>query len=108
MNVEDIALLCTGLSIQERERPVCTLYGNLKDNGERRLALCLVGKVFSTKLVNKNVFMGDMNKIWRVDGGLEIEQIKGNTFEFLFKSLKARQRILNSGPWSFDRVIIVF
>ncbi|KAK2649988.1 hypothetical protein Ddye_017477 [Dipteronia dyeriana] len=79
-----------------------------KIKGEQRPALCLIGKVFSIKLVNKNVFMEVINKIWRADGGVEIEQIKGNTFEFLFKSLKARQRILNGGPWSFDREIIVF
>ncbi|KAK3230768.1 hypothetical protein Dsin_002649 [Dipteronia sinensis] len=108
MNTEDIALLCKDLSIQEKERPVYTLDGNLKDNGVRRLELCLVGKVFSTKLVNKNVFKEVMNKIWRVDVGVGIEQIKGNTFEFLFKSLKARQRVLNGGPWSFDRAIIFF
>ncbi|KAK3211147.1 hypothetical protein Dsin_015853 [Dipteronia sinensis] len=108
MNAEDIALLCNGLSIHEKERPMCTLDENLKDNGELRLALCLVGKVFSTKLANKNVFKDVMNKIWRVDEGVGIEQIKGNTYEFLFKSLKARQRVLNGGPWSFERAIIVF
>ncbi|TXG57016.1 hypothetical protein EZV62_018329 [Acer yangbiense] len=108
MNAEDIALLCSGLSIQEKERQVLTLEGKLKDKGEQRLAFCLVGKVLSTKMVNKNVFIEVMNKIWSVEGGVEIDQIKGNTFEFLFKSLKARQRVLNGGPWSFDRVIIVF
>ena len=107
MDVEDITLLCSGLSIQEKERPIRTLDGILKDRGEQRLALCLVGKVLSTKLVNKNVFTGVMSKIWRVDGRVKIEQIKGNTFEFLFRSLKARQRVLNGGLWSFDRAIIV-
>ncbi|KAK1582191.1 hypothetical protein Q3G72_012621 [Acer saccharum] len=108
MNADDIASLCNGLSIHEKERPVCTLDGNLKDKGEQRLPLCLVGKVLTTKLVNKNVFIDVMNKIWRVEGGVEIDQIKGNTFEFLFKSLKDRQRVLSGGPWSFDRAILVF
>ena len=63
MNAEDIALLCSGLSIQEKEILVRTLDGILKDKGEQRLVLCLVGKVLSTKLVNKNVLTGVMNKI---------------------------------------------
>ncbi|TXG57706.1 hypothetical protein EZV62_015535 [Acer yangbiense] len=108
MNVEDIARLCGGFSIREKERPVRQLDSLLKDEGEQRLALCLVGKVLATKLVNRNVFIDVMNKIWRVEGGVEIEQVKSNIFKFGFKTLKDRQRILKGGLWSFDRAIIVF
>ncbi|KAK3210855.1 hypothetical protein Dsin_015561 [Dipteronia sinensis] len=108
MDVDDIATLCHGLSIKEKKKSVLTLDGNLKDKEVQRLELCLVGKVFSTKLVNRNAFMDVMNKIWRVERGVEIEQIKDNIFEFCFKTLKDRQRILKVCLWSFDKAIIVF
>ncbi|TXG57172.1 hypothetical protein EZV62_018485 [Acer yangbiense] len=60
------------------------------------------------KLVNKEVFMDVMNKIWRVNGGVEIEPIEGNIFAFYFKSKEDMQRILRGGPWNFDQAIIVF
>ncbi|KAK3192989.1 hypothetical protein Dsin_024299 [Dipteronia sinensis] len=108
MNADDIALMCDAISLKEKARPVCVLDTKLKDRGEKRLALCLVGKILTTKLVNRNVFVNVMNRIWRVDGGVEIEPIKGNIFAFFFKNAEDRQRVLNGGPWSFDRAIIVF
>ncbi|KAK3195392.1 hypothetical protein Dsin_026702 [Dipteronia sinensis] len=66
------------------------------------------GKILTTKLVNRNVFVEVMNRIWLVVGGVEIEPIKGNIFAFYFKNTEYRQMKLNRGPWSFDRAIIVF
>ncbi|KAK3212077.1 hypothetical protein Dsin_016783 [Dipteronia sinensis] len=108
MNADEIVKLYDALSIKEKERPVQTLDDRLKVLGKQRLALCLVGKILTNKLVNREVFMNVMNKIWKVDGGVEIEPIKGNIFAFYFKNLEGRQRILKGGPWSFDRAIIAF
>ncbi|KAK0578618.1 hypothetical protein LWI29_013252 [Acer saccharum] len=44
MQSEELAMLCSALSIKEKERPVGTLDSNLKEKGERLLSLCLVGK----------------------------------------------------------------
>ncbi|KAK1592694.1 hypothetical protein Q3G72_028842 [Acer saccharum] len=99
MNVNDIASLCNALSIGEKEMPATILDVNLKDRGEQRLALCLVGKVLASKVVNREAFVDVLKRIWRVNGGVEIEAIEDNIFEFQFKSLEARKRILSVGPW---------
>ena len=39
---------------------------------------------------------------------MEIKAIEDNIFEFQFKNLEARQRILSGGPWRFNRAIILF
>ncbi|KAK3213213.1 hypothetical protein Dsin_017919, partial [Dipteronia sinensis] len=49
-----------------------------------------------------------MNKIWRVDGGVEIESVEGNIFAFFFRNMEDLHKILRGGPWSFDQAIIVF
>ncbi|TXG57282.1 hypothetical protein EZV62_018595 [Acer yangbiense] len=108
MNVNDIASLCNALLIREKERPATILDVNLKDRGKQRLALCLVGKVLASKVVNREAFRDVLKRIWRVNGGVEIEAIEDNIFEFQFKSLEARKRILSGGPWRFDGAIIIF
>ncbi|TXG54113.1 hypothetical protein EZV62_019369 [Acer yangbiense] len=108
MNADELARLCSALSVKEKERPVRTLDSNLIDKGSRRLSLCLVGKVFATKLVNRSAFMDVMTSIWRVNEEVEIEWAEGNIFVLNFKNLEDRKRILIGGPWSFDRAIIVF
>ncbi|TXG73177.1 hypothetical protein EZV62_001756 [Acer yangbiense] len=108
MNENEIVSLCNALSIGEKERPATILDVNLKDRGEKRLALCLVGKVLASKVVNREAFRDVLKRLCRVNGGVEIEAIEDNIFEFQFKILEARQRILSGGPWRFDRAIIIF
>ena len=86
MDADEIVRLCDALSINGEGSTTQTLDGKLKDYGEQRLALCLVGKILTSKLINKDAVMDVMNKIWRVEGGVEIEPIRGNIFAFFFRS----------------------
>ncbi|KAK3189668.1 hypothetical protein Dsin_029229 [Dipteronia sinensis] len=88
--------------------PAHTLDANLTNKGKKRLALCIVGKVLTSKLVKKDIFIDVMNKVWRVSGGVDIEPIKGNVFAFYFSNEEDKMLVLRGGPWSFDRAIIVF
>ncbi|TXG66747.1 hypothetical protein EZV62_008022 [Acer yangbiense] len=108
MNSEELEMLCSALSLKERERPVGTLATNLKERGERLLSLCLVGKVLTTKLVNKEAFINVMTSIWKVSEGVEIEALEGNVFAFHFKNSEDRKYIQSGGPWTFDRAITAF
>ncbi|TXG48285.1 hypothetical protein EZV62_027579 [Acer yangbiense] len=108
MNADELALLCSALSVKEMECPVRTLDPNLVNIGARRLSLSLVGKVLTTRLVNRQAFCDVMNTVWHVSEGVEIEWAEGNIFVLNFKNLEDRARILDSGPWNFDRAVIVF
>ncbi|KAK0607213.1 hypothetical protein LWI29_011412 [Acer saccharum] len=106
MNSEDLELLCSALSLREKERPVGTLDNNLKVKGERVLSLCLVGKVLTTKVVNREAFINVMHSIWRTSDGVEIEALGRNVFGFHFKNSEDRKLIQSGGLWSFDRALI--
>ena len=108
MNSEDLEMLCSALSIKEKERPAGTLATNLKEKGERLMSLCLVGKLLTNKFVNKEAFINVMNSIWRVSEGVEIEALEGNLFTCHFKNTDDRKYIQSGGPWTFDRAIIAF
>ncbi|TXG48866.1 hypothetical protein EZV62_024741 [Acer yangbiense] len=105
MNADELALLCSALSVKEKERPVRTLDSNLIDIGARKLSLTLVGKVLATKLVNRTAFIDVMTSVWRVSEGVDIEWAEGNIFVLNFKNLEDRKRILSGGPWN---TVIVF
>ncbi|KAK2648148.1 hypothetical protein Ddye_015637 [Dipteronia dyeriana] len=79
----------------------------LKEDGVKRLGYRLVGKLLSTKLVNRVVFMTMILKIWRTVDNVEIEAIAGTTFSFTFKSAEDQRQVLKGGPWSFDKVLLV-
>ncbi|KAK3211797.1 hypothetical protein Dsin_016503 [Dipteronia sinensis] len=108
MNADELAMLCSALSVEEQKRPVRILDTKLKDQGVRRLSLCLVEKILTTKLVNRVAFINVMTSIWRVNEGVDFEWAEGNTFAIHFKNLEVRIRIIAGGLWNFDRAIVVF
>ncbi|KAK2650411.1 hypothetical protein Ddye_017900 [Dipteronia dyeriana] len=63
MNAEEVEKLYATLTLKEREGPVMPLQGNSKDVRVRRLALRLVGKILSNKLVNMDAFITHIPRI---------------------------------------------
>ncbi|KAK0598542.1 hypothetical protein LWI29_035724 [Acer saccharum] len=93
MNAEDVAKLCESLTLKDKEGPLRPLAPGLKDGGEKRL----VGKLLSTKSVNRDAFINLIPKIWRIREGVEIEVIDGNTFSFTFRCENDRRLVLQGG-----------
>ncbi|TXG57078.1 hypothetical protein EZV62_018391 [Acer yangbiense] len=75
--------------------------------GLRRMATSLVGKVLSTKAVNKDGFQAVMRKICQTRDGVEIDPVVGNIFAFHFQNIEDKRRIISGGPWSFNDALIV-
>ncbi|KAK3204425.1 hypothetical protein Dsin_018471 [Dipteronia sinensis] len=75
--------------------------------GLRRLALSLVGKVLTNKMVNMDGFMELISKIWKVREGVEIKLVANNVFAFQFNSVDDQIHVMASGPWAFDDALIV-
>ncbi|KAK3212425.1 hypothetical protein Dsin_017131 [Dipteronia sinensis] len=106
MDADELERLCSALSIKELEGPIKTLDEGMKTSKERKLVLCLAGKVLTTALVNKDAFISVFNSIWKVSKGFEIEWVEGNIFTFQFFNMEDRNRIINGGPWNFDKAIV--
>ncbi|TXG52603.1 hypothetical protein EZV62_021772 [Acer yangbiense] len=107
MSSEDITSLCASLSINARDGPVQLLDNSLKCEAINRLSLCLVGKVLSSKWVNREAFMRVIGKIWQVKKRFDIESVSGNTFTFHFRDKYDLDMVILGGPWSFDNALIV-
>ncbi|KAL5823176.1 hypothetical protein ACOSQ4_021076 [Xanthoceras sorbifolium] len=108
MNADEIASRCASLSLQtDAMEPRIVLETPLKVAGERKLALCLVGKILTTKLINREAFRAIIPKIWRTTQTFIIENVKENVFVFQFQNQVDKRRVLMGGPWSFDKCLIV-
>ncbi|KAK3220886.1 hypothetical protein Dsin_014856 [Dipteronia sinensis] len=64
-------------------------------------------KVLSSKVVNRDAFMGVMGRVWQMSDGVEIEFVSSNVIMFHFKNMEDHNRVLNGGPWTFDGAFIV-
>ncbi|KAL5768847.1 hypothetical protein ACOSQ2_015630 [Xanthoceras sorbifolium] len=108
MNADDIASRCAALSLEtDSMEPRFVLETPLREAGARKLALCLVGKILTTKLINREAFRAIIPKIWRTTQTFIMENVKENVFVFQFQNQADKRRVLTGGPWSFDKCLIV-
>ncbi|KAL5846925.1 hypothetical protein ACOSQ3_010449 [Xanthoceras sorbifolium] len=91
MEIGDIAELCSSLSIKEGDGPVNVLGEGLRNVGGQKMAVCLVGKVFADKLINRDAFRGVIGRIWRTIDEVVVEVIRGNIFAFHFRLVSAAE-----------------
>ncbi|TXG69026.1 hypothetical protein EZV62_003961 [Acer yangbiense] len=105
MDQEEISRLCASLFIHSKEEKLWSVRDSLKESAGKKLDLCLVGKVLSTKHVNREAFRAVIPKIWQMK--LEIEVVQDNIFLFYFRNQGDRFRVLAGGPWCFDNGILV-
>ncbi|KAK3210919.1 hypothetical protein Dsin_015625 [Dipteronia sinensis] len=66
MSFEEVVMLYANMTLLEEEGPMGRLQDDLKEDGLRRLALSLVGKVLTNKKVNGEAFMGLISRVWKV------------------------------------------
>ncbi|KAL5823688.1 hypothetical protein ACOSQ4_021588 [Xanthoceras sorbifolium] len=107
MDTAEVERLCEALSLAEPTQPMTVLNVELQEVGRRKLELCLAGRLLAIKQVNRDAFRAILPKIWRTTQEVEIEVLRDNIFEFHFKNRLDRRRVLNGGPWSFDRSLLV-
>ncbi|KAK2663831.1 hypothetical protein Ddye_002405 [Dipteronia dyeriana] len=73
----------------------------------RRFPLSLMGKVLTNRLVNRELFLGLIESIWKVEERVEIEVVTNNIFTFLFNSLEDHVYVLAYGSWTGDDALIL-
>lgn len=84
------------------------LSNDLSHLGQERLSRCLLGKVFSPKAINRDVFRSQMPKLLQAQKHIDIEIVGENLFILEFISLSDRRRALLDGPWNFFKNLVLF
>lgn len=77
--------------------------GEDEDTDNDRIALGLIGKLWTDRQPNPNAFISTMKSVWIVMDGVEINNIGRNLYRIQFFHLKDKQKILNGQPWHFDK-----
>ncbi|KAL5796050.1 hypothetical protein ACOSQ2_000870 [Xanthoceras sorbifolium] len=107
MELEEIARRWAKLSLSDDDGPIAKVDEGLKAEGIRRLSLSLIGKLVSNREVNREAFRNTIASIWRTKSEVEVESIGVNLFVFRFGCSWDRKRVLEGGPWSFDKNLLV-
>ncbi|KAL5839588.1 hypothetical protein ACOSQ4_012196 [Xanthoceras sorbifolium] len=104
MNPAEMAELCQSLSLTDVDE---LLSSNLKIIGERKLELCLVGKLCMNRMVSRDAFRMIIHRIWKLRQDVDVEVIGDNIFVFSFACSMDRRRALARGSWCFNHALLV-
>lgn len=107
MDPEKLAKIYEKMSISGTSMPKINMDPTLQSIGEGKIRMCLVGKILSTKPVNRLGFIQNMASIWETNEEVSIESLGNNRFIFHFKEEKDKRRILAGGPWHYAGSLMV-
>lgn len=98
MDTEELMKLCDSLSLTKAEEDIFVLQGDSKVRAEKFTTSCLVGKVLSTQVINREAFKTAIKQIWRTLKKVTVENLGENKFIFHFSSDVDRRSVLANGP----------
>ncbi|KAL5806849.1 hypothetical protein ACOSQ4_029582 [Xanthoceras sorbifolium] len=107
METEELSRFCERLSLTEEDGPVERVDLPLQERGLKSVAMCLFGKLIANREINREAFRSAIPRIWRTTKEFETEAIGSNSFVFRFSCAGDRKRILEGGPWCFDKFLLV-
>lgn len=107
MDPEKLARLYEKMSITKSAMPKIKIDSTLKNIGEGKIKQYLVGKIPSTKPVNRLGFIQNTSSIWDTNEKVSVESLGNNQFIFHFKGEGDKRRILSGGPWHYAGSLIV-
>lgn len=67
----------------------------------------LIGKFLTDKNINFKAMQDMMASLWRPKEGMEVHDLGGFRYSFVFYHILDMQRVLEGGPWSFEQNMLV-
>lgn len=75
---------------------------------QKRESFVLVGRLLTEKNINFPAMQNVLASLWRPREGMEIHDIGGRRYSFVFYHPMDLQKVLDGGPWSFEQSMLVY
>lgn len=75
---------------------------------QRKESYVLIGRFLTEKNVNFSVMQNVLASIWRPKEGIEIHDIGGMRYSFVFYHPMDMQKVIDDGPWAFEQGMLVY
>lgn len=101
-----MAALCKNLGNLWSADDIIDVKDEISEEKLQECKLTLFGKLYSKPNVNFPAFLNTMKKAWKTEN-VDCTLLETGFFSFSFTSEADKQRVLNSGPWSFSSNLLV-
>lgn len=108
MDMDELIRRCEAITLSGEGEGRVSLRGTSKDEGGKIAAGCLIGKVLTSRNVNKESLKVALQQAWQNIREVKVENLEENVFMFKFGAEVDKKRVLINGPWHFNNALIVF
>lgn len=75
---------------------------------EKKTTYVLVGRFLTENNINFQAMQNVMASLWRPKEGMEIQDIGGYKYSFVFYHIMDLRKVIEGGPWSFEQNTLVY
>lgn len=100
--------LIENLSLSHEEEDELILDPDSLSNRAETFNLYLTSRFLTDQQINFNLMRNRLAGIWRPKQGVEIRDLGSHRFLFQFFYPIDLQRVIDSGPWSFNNFLLIF
>ena len=104
---DDVINSLENMKLTTEEEEVIAISDEGRKEDIESCALSFIGKFLTCKPFNKRAALNTLRRAWGLDEGVQMVEVGSNLFQFKFKTEFEMERILKSGPWSFDNQVLM-
>lgn len=105
-NKTSLEELYANLSLEEDDEGGVVV--GIEEVQEKKTTYVLVGRFLTEKNINFQAMQNVMASLWRPKEGMEIHDIGGYKYSFVFYHIMDLRKVLEGGPWSFEQNMLVY
>ncbi|KAL8156414.1 hypothetical protein AgCh_001488 [Apium graveolens] len=77
------------------------------ENTQRQATFVLIGRFLTEKNINFQAMQNVLASIWRPREGMEIHDLGGLRYSFVFYHFLDLQKVIEGGPWTFEQNLLL-
>ena len=104
---DDVINSLENMKLTTEEEEVIAISDEGRKEEIESCSLSLIGKFLTCKPFNKRAVLNTLRRAWGLDEGVQMVEVGANLFQFKFKTEFEMERIIKSGPWSFDNQVLM-
>lgn len=105
-NRSSLEELYAKLNMEDEEEPGVVV--GVEEVQEKKNSFVLVGRFMTDKNINFQAMKNLLASLWRPKEGMEIHDIGGYRFSFVFYHVMDLRKVLDGGPWSFEQNMLIY
>ena len=105
--VEDVINSLEKMTLTTEDEEVIAVSDEGRKEEVESCTQSLIGKFLTCKPFNKRAALNTLKRSWGLEESVQVMEVGTNLFQFKFNTEYDLERVLRSGPWTFDNQVLL-